>query len=78
MITITVTWLKDPKRFIMGERELQDKTFKDLDSAVEWVRRNSSHIVGINDSYFAEHLISNTPIHHFKIIEAIKKGSSNA
>ncbi len=75
MIKLNVTWLKDPDNFIFGKREIQEKSFKDETSAIEWFRKNSAHIVAIGDTFFTSHLMNKAPLKHFEIMNAIRKST---
>lgn len=75
MIKLNVTWLKDPNRLIFGEQEIQEKSFKDETSAIEWIRKNSAHVMAIGDVFFTLHLMNKIPLNHFEIMNAIRKST---
>ena len=75
MIKLNVTWLKDPNKLIFGEREIQEKSFKDETSAIEWIRKNSAHIIAIGNTFFTSHIMNKIPLNHSEIMDAIRRST---
>lgn len=66
-MTVKITWVKD-KGLNCMDRSIQTKTFDSEEKAIEWCRRNSAHILRINNSeMFFEDVIS-----HFGIMNALR------
>ena len=72
MIDVKIHWVNGDKQNLqdlLTKDSYQTKSFKDETAAIEWIRRNSAHILNINDSMnFYENQIS-----HFDILRAIRK-----
>ena len=66
-MTVKITWVKDKVLNCM-DWSIQTKTFDSEEKALEWCRRNSAHILKINNSkMFFENSIS-----HFDIMDALR------
>lgn len=70
MLTAEILWVDSKET--MKTQTRQTKTFNSEEKAIEWCRRNSNHILSINDSgYFLEDTIS-----HFDIMGALRSSNS--
>jgi len=66
-MTVEILWVEDKVLHIM-DYSRQKKTFASEEKALEWCRRNSAHILQINNSrWFYDDTIS-----HFDIMDALK------
>lgn len=67
-MTVNITWAKEKRDF--STHNSQTKTFDSEEQAIEWIRKNSKHIVSIN----YRGLFMGDQISHFDIITCLRNG----
>lgn len=67
-MTVNITWAKEKRDF--STHNTQTKTFGSEVQAIEWIRRNSKHIVSIN----YRGLFMDDQISHFDIMDCLRNG----